>query len=146
MADHVNQYCPDAANDWSPWKTAWKEMAKKTMIRRLAKRVPLSVEFSRAAMIDTDNDITPVGEEIQISFTDDHAPTNVEQLKQKLTDQNGGAKQEQKPEHVDQKKDEKSVDDLVNETIGTPNMDVMAAAKAAAAKQKPTFNAEDGIR
>lgn len=37
---------------YSPWETAWEEMAKKTPIRRLAKRSPLSVEVARAAVID----------------------------------------------------------------------------------------------
>jgi recombination protein RecT len=137
IVDHVTQYCPDADKAWSPWKTAWKEMAKKTVIRRLAKRVPLSVEFARAADLDGQNETLPLGGDDNFNVTidsDNFHPTNVDELKQKLTDQNGGTKQEQKTEA---NKDEKSVDDLVNETIG---------AGATTPKQKPTFNAEDGIR
>jgi recombination protein RecT len=37
---------------YSPWATAWEEMAKKTVIRRLAKRAPVSIEIQRAAVLD----------------------------------------------------------------------------------------------
>ncbi|MGA9363322.1 MAG: recombinase RecT [Bacteroidota bacterium] len=35
-----------------PWKTNYEPMARKTMVRRLAKYVPLSVEFARAVALD----------------------------------------------------------------------------------------------
>lgn len=36
----------------SPWQSHYEEMARKTTIRRLAKRLPLSPEFQRAAIAD----------------------------------------------------------------------------------------------
>ena len=40
------------AKDNGPWKTHWEEMAKKTVIRRLFKYLPVSVEIQRAVMLD----------------------------------------------------------------------------------------------
>lgn len=40
-----------------PWVTWYDEMAKKTAIKRLGKRLPLSPEFNRAAEIDERNDM-----------------------------------------------------------------------------------------
>jgi len=40
------------ASDDGPWVTHYPEMAKKTAIRKLAKRLPLSTDFQRAAVLD----------------------------------------------------------------------------------------------
>ncbi len=40
----------------SPWKTDLEEMARKSAIRALAKRAPLSAEFQRAAAVDSAGD------------------------------------------------------------------------------------------
>lgn len=39
-------------NVFGPWSTHFEEMARKTPIRRLAKRLPLSPEFQKAAVLD----------------------------------------------------------------------------------------------
>jgi recombination protein RecT len=41
----------------SPWKTAWDEMAKKTVIRRAAKYWPLSAELARALHMDEEDTV-----------------------------------------------------------------------------------------
>lgn len=48
---HRKRYSKDSRQD-SAWNTAWDEMAKKTVIRRLAKRAPLSADIVRAAVAD----------------------------------------------------------------------------------------------
>lgn len=48
---HRQRYSKDTRPD-SAWNTAWEEQAKKTVIRRLAKRTPVSIEFQEAALKD----------------------------------------------------------------------------------------------
>jgi len=50
IARHRDQY--SKASGDGPWRTAIEEMARKTVIRRLAKRCPVSVELQRAAALD----------------------------------------------------------------------------------------------
>jgi recombination protein RecT len=52
IESHRNKYCEKKAEQYDPWQTAWEEMAKKTVIRRLAKRVPMSVEMTKASVLD----------------------------------------------------------------------------------------------
>lgn len=43
---------PSKGQDYSAWATAFDAMAGKTVARRLAKRLPLSVEFVQCAVLD----------------------------------------------------------------------------------------------
>jgi recombination protein RecT len=63
---------------FSPWQSDWVEMARKTVVKRLAKYLPLSPELARAIEIDNDageiikdaDVITPLPEEKPVSKTD----------------------------------------------------------------------------
>lgn len=77
------------AADDGPWVTHYEEMAKKTAIRRLAKRLPLSIEFQRAAVADEYVD-AGVSQDLIDSTTDeiidveDKSKAKIESLKEKL--------------------------------------------------------------
>ena len=48
------------SKDSGPWKTDWSEMARKTAIRRLSKRLPVDSDMSRVVeRIDEDYDLKP---------------------------------------------------------------------------------------
>jgi len=51
--DDIKKRSPSASSSHSPWKSDYAMMARKTVIRRLAKRLPLSAErFHRAVAIE----------------------------------------------------------------------------------------------
>lgn len=53
------------AKDSGPWKTDWSEMARKTVIRRLAKRLPVDSDIARVVQrIDEDYDLQPSGQAV----------------------------------------------------------------------------------
>lgn len=56
VESHRDRYSKGASRSDSPWKTAFDQMALKTVIRRLAKRLPMSVEFQNAASLDEAGD------------------------------------------------------------------------------------------
>lgn len=42
---------------YGPWKDHWSEMARKTVLRRLSKYLPMSIEFAKAVEMDIKHDL-----------------------------------------------------------------------------------------
>jgi recombinational DNA repair protein RecT len=72
------------AKNSDAWSNHYEEMAKKTVIRRLAKRLPLSAEFQRAAVHDENLDMGIVGD---VDTTTGEVIDITDQLKGKLDEQ-----------------------------------------------------------
>lgn len=53
-----------------PWVTDFAEMARKTVVRRLSKYLPLSIQHARAVEIDENNDLGAIGSEAALSVLD----------------------------------------------------------------------------
>ncbi|MCP4679703.1 MAG: recombination protein RecT [Deltaproteobacteria bacterium] len=68
--DRAKASSQSANSNYSPWKTHWVEMARKTAIRRLFKYLPVSVEIARAVGLDemAENDIP---QNLDVLVTDD---------------------------------------------------------------------------
>ena len=69
---------------FSPWQSDWTEMARKTVVKRLAKYLPLSPELSRA--IEIDNTVEEVVKAAEV-VADDAPQTRTQALKNRLTHQ-----------------------------------------------------------
>lgn len=55
IQDHAKKYSQAYGSSYSPWKTAFDEMAKKTVIKRVLKYAPIKTEFVRS--LNTDESI-----------------------------------------------------------------------------------------
>lgn len=67
---------------FSPWQTDWVEMARKTVVKRLAKYLPLSPELARAIELDNEAErIMPAEATVQ----DEKQATRTDELKARLT-------------------------------------------------------------
>jgi recombination protein RecT len=85
--EEIRMKSPNGRNKTSPWETHYQEMAKKTVIRRLFKYLPISVEAQRAAVVD---EAYERGEEdnfidlSDIETIDDKPQTKSDALSQKI--------------------------------------------------------------
>lgn len=110
------------AGDDGPWVTDYSEMARKTVVRRLAKYLPLSPEFSRAMELEDNaesggsiRDVSDIPEAVMSSLEEPagntaqdtelqaaEAPsTKTEALREKVLRQTGGQKKEKEPKLAD---------------------------------------------
>lgn len=56
QVDKIREQSQAAKSNYSPWKTHYNEMAKKTVIRRLFKYLPVSIEIQQAVTLDESAD------------------------------------------------------------------------------------------
>ena len=52
VEEHRNQFSKASQKGFSPWSTAFDEMAKKTVLKKSLKYAPMAADFQRAMMSD----------------------------------------------------------------------------------------------
>lgn len=95
------------AKDFGPWVTNEEEMWRKTAIRRLAKYLPLSVEFAKASAVD---ELADAGLSTQELFDSDLPTINVEVAKKTTIDEAFNEMQEEPPKAIEPPKPETAIE------------------------------------
>lgn len=86
--EDIKKKSPGAKQSSSPWKTYWDEMAKKTLLRRLCKLLPMSTELQSATNVDEYRSAGVMqGDDIIDIDSSEVPPANsMDDLKKSLTD------------------------------------------------------------
>jgi recombination protein RecT len=75
---HRDKFSKAAGKGFSPWTTAWEEMAKKTVIKRALKYAPLQSDFTRAMNEDEATlDFTTDGDDYNIMQQNNYGQENI---------------------------------------------------------------------
>lgn len=134
-----------------PWVTWWGEMARKTVMRRLSKRLPMSTDledqFDRDQTLQHDNDAS----EAVIDSAENADPVSrLEALEQQIVDDAPDAEevgaQDAETSEAENAGDETTDDrlDELSETLASAkSLDAVKAVEAEWIKQRATFDDED---
>lgn len=121
----------------SPWWDNPIEMGRKTVIRRLAKYLPLSIEFQTAAALDgmaeagKDQHLDAIDGEFFVAQSDDDPENSFDQETGEITGSNHGDSQEKSPGTEEPKKQEPK-----NPTANNRNPEAAQAKQSAADKDE----------
>lgn len=78
VENHRKKFSKAAGKGFSPWSTAWEEMAKKTVIKKALKYAPLQSEFTRAMSEDEHTlDFSADGDDFNIIQQNNYDEENI---------------------------------------------------------------------
>lgn len=140
---------------FSPWKTAWDEMAKKTVIRRLSKRLPMSIQYAEAVVADEapylrDSHFTAIGQSAQADpMMSISGPATIDDVKKQAEAEAAAAGKKEEAgkkdeEHGDSYEGDAETQKLVDELV--PKKEDPKKEEAKPSKQRRQFDQDEGLR